>query len=277
MTLRHARLVALATSVLLARAALGQQEAGTVAATEGTAEISHGAGFEPASPGAAVFMGDELRTGKPGQMRVVFQDDSVLNLGDDTRLTVDEQVFQPQSGLFRATLSLLRGKVRALVGEYYSRPGAEYELKTTTAVAGVRGTEFVVSFEPTTELTEVLAISGSVEVHSTRDRIARGVLITAGELTTVAPGELPQEPRQIQEPDRWRYLQGLDVVALGPVGLAVSNPVVEQRYVPEPDRAPADVSSLRARDADRGRDPSSLLGQPPQVIEKTAGGARIGF
>ena len=135
---RVAFLVAIAALAVMASgggAAEANDEAGTVAAVEGTAEIGRGGTWQAAAAGSSVQVGDELKTGNPGRMRVVFRDDTVLNLADDTQVTVDQQVFAPDQGLFRSSMQLLRGKVRALVGEYYSRPAATYEINTATAVA----------------------------------------------------------------------------------------------------------------------------------------------
>src|SRR5262245_772776 len=51
------------------------QEVGTIAAMEGTAELGRGGAWAPAHIGAAIQQGDELRTSRPGRLRVVFQDD----------------------------------------------------------------------------------------------------------------------------------------------------------------------------------------------------------
>jgi len=261
-----------------ASSAVAEDEVGTVAASEGVAEIGRGDAFQAAAPGTPVRLGDELRTGKPGRMRVVFRDDTVLNLGDETRIIVDDQVFAPDEGLFRSSMQLLRGKVRALVGEYYSRPGASYQLETVTAVAGVRGTEFIVSYDPALEVTRVVGIEGRVEVRNSRERIAKSVFVTAGELTEVDAERAPEAPRSLDESDRQRWFEGLDFVSTGNRGLAGADPLVAQQAVPAPDRAPAaQARGVGASDVERHRDVSDLLGQPPAVVEKTSGGARIGF
>lgn len=259
-------------------AAANAGEAGTVAAVEGAAEIGRGDTFEATAAGAPVHVGDVLRTGEPGRMRVVFQDDSVLNLGDNTTVNVDEQTFQKSEGIFRSTMKLVRGRVRALVSEYYETPGASYELETTAAVAGVRGTEFVVTYDPADETMHVVGIEGRVEVYSSRQKIAHSVFVTSGEVTTASPEEQPAAPRRLEPQDRLRYLEGLDVVALGGGGLGTANSLVQQRAVPAPDRAPGAAGpSGKTYEPPQPRDVGSLLEQPPSAVENTAGGARVGF
>src|SRR6185295_4928026 len=139
--------IALALAVL-APAVVRAQDVGNVASVTGNAEVGHGGQWKPATAGMGVQLGDELRT-KDGRMRVVFQDDSVLNLAENTTLTVDDQVFQPEQGSFKSLMKVIRGKVRATVGSVYQKPGSAYEIETPTAVAGVRGTTFIVSFNDT--------------------------------------------------------------------------------------------------------------------------------
>ena len=124
-------------------------------------------------------------------MRIVFQDDSVLAVSESSFVTVNEQVFNPDTGKAKSFMELLQGKVNAVVSDYYHRAGNSYEIKTVTAVAGVRGTEFSMSYNPDQDVTEVVGISGHVEVHSMIDPTGPGVLLTANEVTTMPHGELP--------------------------------------------------------------------------------------
>jgi hypothetical protein len=250
--------------LLLSACPVAAAEVGTVAAVSGTAEIGRGSSWTAAEAGSAVHLGDQLRTGRPGAMRVVFQDDSVLNLGDDSLVTVDEHVFDPEGGKAQSVLQLLKGRLRALVSEYYDRVGAVYEIETPTAVSGVRGTEFIVTYDEEQALTEVIGISGRVAVHSVLDRAAHGVFVTAGEITRVAEGQYPTEPPRLDEPIFRQYLEGLQFSGLArPEGLAASHPIVGGAEVPAPDRAPPALDNPAAP-SEQSPTVADLLGQPLQ-------------
>src|SRR5689334_12215129 len=135
---------ALLPFLLCASVALAE-DVGSVASIRGDAQIGRGGAFTPAAVGAGVQIGDELRTGD-GQMRVVFRDDSVVDLTERSSLTVDTQVFNPASSTYTSLLRLAAGKARALVSKVYGTPGASYEIQTPTAVAGVRGTTFLIAY-----------------------------------------------------------------------------------------------------------------------------------
>jgi hypothetical protein len=262
-------------SLLLAGIA-SADEVGTVAGVSGSAEIGRGGVWTPAEVGSAVQQGDELRTSSGGQLRVVFQDDSVLNLGSDSHAKVDEQVFDPSKSPARSVIQLLQGRVRALVSEYYRESGAEYEIQTGTAVAGVRGTEFVVTYDERAALTEVVGITGKVEVHSLLDRASHGVFVTAGEVTNVRKGQFPTQPPRLEEDAFHQVIEGLDFIGTGRAGgLTAEHPIVGGVEVPDPDRAPK--AGLEVSQGGGTRDASSLLGQPPGVIQALTGDLRIRF
>lgn len=222
-------IAALAFAVLATALPAAADEAGKVVSLEGTVEIGSAGAWNRASVGSPVSSGDTIRTGNPGRARILFLDESVLNLGDASTLLIDESVFNPDRGTATTLLHLLGGKVRALVSEYYSDPQASYRIETTTAVSGVRGTEFVVVHDAKRDVTEVLGLGGRVAVHSVLDRQKRGVMIHAREVTTVAKGQFPTPPRQIDVDDD-RFLQlmsGLDLPGSGiPESLVQDDPVV---------------------------------------------------
>jgi hypothetical protein len=260
--------------VLFAPIAGAAQEVGTVASLTGSAELGREGDWRAAAISSPVYMGDTIRTGRPGRVRIVFQDDSVLNVGDGSELVVDAQVFDPKGGSYQSTFRLLRGKLRALVSEYYETPGAGYEVETPTAVAGVRGTEFVVEFDEIRRQTQVVGINGRVAVRGLEGRTEE-VLITAGDLTTVVRGGQPAAPHRIDEDQFRQYLDGLEFIGQGRAeSLAANSAVVTGAQIQNADRAPVSDNAPPHRGE---RDASTLLEQPPAVVEALQGGLSIRF
>jgi len=187
-------------------------EIGTLASLRGTVEIGRASTWTAMAPGDALQQGDRIRTGNPGQARIVFQDDTVLTLNEDTEIVLDENVFTPDSGESRSLTSLLRGAVNAVVSEYYGRQGSEYTIRTATATAGVRGTEFIVAYYPELSLAEVIGISGQVEVRSTLADIEETVYVTAEEVSQVSKGAAPTAPQPFSGELMQERLQRFDIV-----------------------------------------------------------------
>jgi len=215
-------LVALAVLAGSARA----QDVGSVADLQGGLDIGRDTTWTPAAIGVPIQLHDELRTAKGGRAVVVFRDGSVL-----------VQVFDPAQSLYQSTLKLLRGKVRALVSDYYKQPRSQFRIETHTAVSGVRGTEFVVTFDPIADVSDVVGVEGQVEVHSVLDPINRGVFVTRMELTRVARGKLPTPVRRLDEPVFRQYLEGLEFIGDGrPESMVHNNGVLLGTDVPVPFR-----------------------------------------
>ena len=263
-------IAALALTVMATALPAAADEAGKVVSLEGTVEIGVGGNWNRASVGSPVSSGDTIRTGNPGRARILFRDESVLNLGDASTLLIDESVFNPDRGTATTLLHLLGGKVRALVSDYYSDPQASYRIETTTAVSGVRGTEFVVVHDAGREVTEVLGLGGRVAVHSVLDRKKRGVMIHARELTTVGKGQFPTPPRQIEVDDE-RFLQlmsGLDLPGSGiPESIVQDDPVVGGSKPVDP----KDSADGAGQGAAAPKDGKPLTDYPPSDPAHTGG------
>ena len=187
------------TALLIPIGARGQDGAvGTVATASGETEITRAGATVAAAVGSDVEIGDELSTGA-GQMRVVFRDDSILDLSEYSSVVVDDQVFEPDAGHFTSLVKWLTGKARALVSSYYESPGSSYEIETPNAVAGVRGTSFLISYDPASDKTEVIGIERRVEVRNLSERLSDTVYVTAQESTTVLRDEVPTQPEPVAD------------------------------------------------------------------------------
>jgi hypothetical protein len=239
-----------------------------------------GAGtWSSAAVGAAVERGDSLRTGRPGGVRVVFQDDSVLAMADASELRIDEETVDSNRGVAHSLFRLLRGKVRTVVSEYYERRGSVFTIETVTAVVGVRGSEFVIVFDPVAEVSEVVGVSGRAEVHSPLDRVGHAVFVTAGEITTVMRGRYPTPPRRLRDEEFRQYLDHVEFIGSGkPESLVAGLPLVTGAGVPEGERATLVPGGLAASAKppvsssagyDKPPDVSTILQQPPAVLEQS--------
>jgi hypothetical protein len=150
--------------LLLAPAATLAHEVGFVAAVFGEASLERdGAAFE-LSVGAEVREGDRLRTGARGRVKVLLSDDSILALGSNSDLRIETHSFSASNRERRTRIELFGGAVRALVQKSVQTAQADFEIKTGNAVAGVRGTEFVL--ESDAGGARLSTLSGEVEFSS---------------------------------------------------------------------------------------------------------------
>jgi hypothetical protein len=176
------------TLLLALPAANAGESVGFVAAARGEARVNS----QPARVGMEVFEGDKLTTGDKSRLKVLFSDDVILSLGADTEVVVEKHLFDPKSGARSTRLELVKGKLRSLVQKMVAGRRADFLVKTANAVAGVRGTEFVlVAGERETKL---YTFSGEVE-------LAGGggdqVLVAAGQGSDVTEAGEARKPAAV--------------------------------------------------------------------------------
>ena len=85
----------------------------------------------------AIFMGDEIVASPQGLAQIRFLDDTKMVIGPNSRLRIDEFVFNPDNSARRVTVSVVKGVFRFISGN--GSPGA-YNLRTSTLTIGLRGT-----------------------------------------------------------------------------------------------------------------------------------------
>jgi hypothetical protein len=128
-------------------AATVEQPAGRVKNASGEAFVIRGELRSAAQPGSAVFQNDVLETGEDSSLGVTFRDESRLALGPDTRLVVDEYVYQPEGDKSFLT-RLVRGTVLCVSGVIAKLSPDAAEMETPDGTIGIRGTRFLVKLVP---------------------------------------------------------------------------------------------------------------------------------
>lgn len=141
------------------------QAVGQVVGIEGVAEAlqAGGTAWQRLTVPGDVFFHDQLRTQAASKLKVLFHDDSVLTLGENALMTIDEQVVQPAAP-GTSIFTILQGMLQAVVSDRYQLPGSRFEVRTPTGVAGVRGTGFIVSCQADSCL--FLCLFGRIQVTS---------------------------------------------------------------------------------------------------------------
>ncbi len=190
---------------------------GEVAELVGISSIQRGEPAEliPLRFGDEVFAGDLIRTQSGAKVKLLFNDDSVITVGPTTRLRIDSSVYSPgPSGVRNSVLTVLGGKVRSLVSSWFSSPLQDnrFEVRTPTAVAGVRGTEFITSVDNDGRST-VIVLDGIVEVYNRRDSKRRAVFLGKGMKSSVGARSVPSTPEKLQDSELEQAAEELDISA----------------------------------------------------------------
>jgi len=133
--------------------AMGAQESkdgiGFYTAVLGQASVTHPgeARVLPVKLHDEVLFKDVIQTRDESRARALFQDDSMLTVGENSRVEIDEYIYNPEKNVRQAIVKLMQGQVRALVSKVFKANGSRFEIHTPSAVAAARGTYFTVWIE----------------------------------------------------------------------------------------------------------------------------------
>lgn len=114
-----------------------------------------------------VTQGDEVKTDKNSKATILFQDGSVLRLGPTTTVKINKLVYQQDKGIAQSAYEVVGGTIMSVVGGIFGGSGNSYQVRTPTAVSGVRGTMFIVKvvLDPATGQYKTVLASVEGTVH----------------------------------------------------------------------------------------------------------------
>lgn len=153
-------------------------------------KASDPAAWQPAKTGSTLKSGAMIRCEKDSWAVIIWQGNT-MKVRPMSRLRIDKLHTDIKTGKQDTSLSLMEGQVFTRAKKVIGADSV-FNIKTPTAIAGVRGTDFGVSFSPQTA-TMLAVLAGSVSVA------AGGVEVTVGEgqMSSVAEGMSPSEPASI--------------------------------------------------------------------------------
>jgi len=149
-----------------------------------------------------LFQGDQIITGPDDRCVVVFRDDTIVEIGASTKVDIHDATIKNSTNR-KLNLHLESGKVRARVLDKLKGSNSSIKVKTRSAVAAVRGTDFFVESDSTKKIekTRIGVIEGTVQVFDIEKK-TEGILKTGqfAEITSSLTKEL----------DKLDFEQGLD-------------------------------------------------------------------
>jgi len=120
---------------------------GTVKTATGTVMVARNDVQNPVDIGFKIHQNDLISTGKKGAVGIIFTDDTILSLGPNTKLVMDEYVFAPQKKEMSMIMRLIKGTASYLSGIIGKQSPDTVKLKTPEATIGMRGTRFLVKVD----------------------------------------------------------------------------------------------------------------------------------
>ena len=120
---------------------------GNVKTLKGHAYIIRNRTAVEAKAGADLFQNDSLKTGADGSMSVVFIDDTLISVGPNSELAINEFHFSPADSKMSFVARLLKGTSAYVSGIIGKLSPQSVRFETPVANIGIRGTKFAVKLE----------------------------------------------------------------------------------------------------------------------------------
>jgi hypothetical protein len=191
------RVLMIFTFALFAHTAAHAQANGVMMVVKGEVSVTNSAGkTEAAKVGKKVVQGDTITAGKDSRAKIVMSDKNVINVSPDSKIKIEKY----ETGATKnVELKVEYGKVRASVEQKYDGDKNKFNIKTPSAVAGVRGTDFMTGYNPNTRVSQVVTFSGAVAMGTPGPggSIQNPVFVKPGQMSEAGAGQRPSAPRAV--------------------------------------------------------------------------------
>jgi len=174
--------------------------------------------------GDPIYFGDTIKTNEGGKSQILFVDQTVMTVGSNTELTIDEFVYDAENTDGKLLSTIKSGSVKILTGKISEKNPENLVVETPAGTIGTRGTEFKASVDPETSKSKILLIGpgpknslglrpGAVEVSNA----AGTVLLDKPYLfTEVNQNAAPRQPVIVSQKELKKF-QELEIEPDAPV------------------------------------------------------------
>jgi hypothetical protein len=129
---------------LTSAAARADDPIGQVKTETGKVTVERAGKSQTIAIGDRVFQADTIVTAPDGTIGITFADNSMMSLGPDSRLALDQFRFDTTTEVGVFDSSLQKGTLAVKSGQIVHQTPEAMHIRTPAALLGVRGTEFVV-------------------------------------------------------------------------------------------------------------------------------------
>jgi hypothetical protein len=249
-------LTCLALIFLTSSVAYSAKQAGEILAVKKNVYLLRNNSKETAEPKMPLLEHDVVETDMRSRTKLFFSDDSILNLGELSRVEVKEYLYNSEKNRSSSIYKLIDGSLRVVVGR------SELEVHTATTVAAARGTKFVM-WTPKGEKaagtkdklyqTCVMTLEGKVEFILKKEAVTENtkkdrVMVNAGTISCIEGDNVTDaEPIGAGQKDRWYVAgdisSGNTLAAFAPPAISIDIP--DGPDIPqEPEVVPEDENEI---------------------------------
>jgi len=143
-----------------------------------------------------LFDGDSIVTHEKGRIQFRLNDESIMTLTPMSKLVLNRSEYDSEEKTRSFSLDLMLGKAGFLVKKLLHFKRSEFRVKISTAVCGVRGSDFVLRSTP--KVTEVTTFEDTkLEVLSLATPGAKPTILESLERAVIEEGSIPSKVEKI--------------------------------------------------------------------------------
>lgn len=227
-----------------------------------------------ARSGLFLYKNDTIVTLAGGHLSFSLNDGSFMALSPETRITINKSVYSPARKTRISFLDMALGKARFVVQKFVDAKRSEFKVKTKTAVAGVRGSDFIII--ASADETEITTLSDTIlEIISLAAPDAPPAVMKSFEQAIIKKGMRKALVRKAEAKDVERLMKEflLKPPAIRKEGKAIRfAPVVKREVKAPPVTVPQEdlvtPGHIERRLFNAARQIGGGTGVPPGVKEK---------
>jgi hypothetical protein len=178
-------LAASISAIFITSPALSAEPVGRADSVQGAFWAVRGGNRVDLTDGGEIFEFDILETDQMGYARVIFADQSVLEIAGGSNIDVRAVVFSSDRNRFN--VGVMQGAARVITGEIVRRNPKNFKITTPKSTIGIRGTTLLVEVRQAYEKVTVEAIGeGHAVNYSSRSTRDSWTLTRPGDTVTVS-------------------------------------------------------------------------------------------
>lgn len=207
MSARLALLLAVLASFVVSGVAWAADRIGVASAVVNKVSATLSGAITVLRVGDSLFQDQVVETEVRSTTQLLFQDETALTVGPNSRVVLDTYVYNPNTRTGNIVLNATKGAFRFVSG---SAQSSTYKIRTPTASIGVRGTIFSWLITP---LGDVLAVCEEGEIEGCNNA---GQCLVAGPgqaLLFKADGTI-EGPFSFNDPT-WQFINGIQTPVFG--------------------------------------------------------------
>jgi hypothetical protein len=131
----------------LSAAANAQEVVGRIKVLDGAATVTTGGDAVAAAVGTPLHANDVVETAAGASVGLSFKDDTLISLGPNSKLTIDEFVFAPSDEKYSFATRMARGTMYYVSGVMAKLAPEKVSVTTPVGTIGIRGTRFLVRLD----------------------------------------------------------------------------------------------------------------------------------